>query len=570
MATASIQPELKGVVIISLPPPDNPNEGKTVCAAFTVRGGGGGGPVQQQLQQQQQQQQQLQQQHQQQQQQQILNPNPRRPLFNRRRRRLRKASGILFAGALALLIWRWAPYYSGFDSSPNEDDDDDRKAHVYPLYPKYGINYRGPVDDKPALKLGAFVERDTLRNNVSPATSSSSSTAFTIQGNVYPDGLYYVSMLIGNPPKPYHLDVDTGSDLTWIQCDAPCRSCAKGPHPLYKPKKSQLVSCVHSMCVNVQAGLSYECTSTSEQCDYEIAYADQGSSMGVLARDSIRVLLTNGSIIRTNFMFGCAYDQHGSLAISPAVTDGVLGLSSAQVSLPSQLANQGLIKNVIGHCIAGDERDGRGGGYMFFGNDLVPVWGMTWVPMIHKPTMKLYHLGPANMKLGNRRLVANDLKNNLGGVVFDSGSSFTYLTQKAYAAFVSAVKEDLFERGLEQDLSDSTLPLCWRAKHPIRSVADVGHFFKPLTLDFWGNSWGIKTRQFNIHPEGYLIASSKGNVCLGILDGSEVNNGATNIIGDISLQGHLIIYDNEKNQIGWARTDCRKPPTKIKTFPFFM
>jgi hypothetical protein len=41
--------------------------------------------------------------------------------------------------------------------------------------------------------------------------------------------LYYVAMMIGNPPKPYFLDVDTGSDLTWLQCDAPCRSCNRVP-----------------------------------------------------------------------------------------------------------------------------------------------------------------------------------------------------------------------------------------------------------------------------------------------------------------------------------------------------
>jgi hypothetical protein len=102
--------------------------------------------------------------------------------------RLRKLSAIFFVGALALAIWHWTPY-SGFDRNPNEDEDeDDNKVGVYTLYPKYGNNYHGPVEDEPALKLGAFVERDTIRNNVSPATSTSSSTAFTIQGNVYPDG----------------------------------------------------------------------------------------------------------------------------------------------------------------------------------------------------------------------------------------------------------------------------------------------------------------------------------------------------------------------------------------------
>lgn len=36
---------------------------------------------------------------------------------------------------------------------------------------------------------------------------------------------YHVTVNIGNPPKPYWLDIDTGSDLTWLQCDVPCVKC---------------------------------------------------------------------------------------------------------------------------------------------------------------------------------------------------------------------------------------------------------------------------------------------------------------------------------------------------------
>lgn len=38
---------------------------------------------------------------------------------------------------------------------------------------------------------------------------------------------YSVSLSIGNPPKLFELDIDTGSDLTWVQCDAPCTGCTK-------------------------------------------------------------------------------------------------------------------------------------------------------------------------------------------------------------------------------------------------------------------------------------------------------------------------------------------------------
>jgi hypothetical protein len=36
-----------------------------------------------------------------------------------------------------------------------------------------------------------------------------------------------VNLNIGRPPKQYDLDIDTGSDLTWVQCDAPCTGCTK-------------------------------------------------------------------------------------------------------------------------------------------------------------------------------------------------------------------------------------------------------------------------------------------------------------------------------------------------------
>jgi len=47
-------------------------------------------------------------------------------------------------------------------------------------------------------------------------------------------------MKVGNPAKPYFLDPDTGSDLTWLQCDAPCKRCTKvrKAHPRYNLKKT--------------------------------------------------------------------------------------------------------------------------------------------------------------------------------------------------------------------------------------------------------------------------------------------------------------------------------------------
>ncbi|KAF5457895.1 hypothetical protein F2P56_021969 [Juglans regia] len=83
---------------------------------------------------------------------------------------------------------------------------------------------------------------DDRRKSMLPAEATSSmvlnrvgsSIVFPVYGNVYSigyrlnivfGGFYNVTLNIGQPSKPYFLDPDTGSDLIWLQNDAPCVQC---------------------------------------------------------------------------------------------------------------------------------------------------------------------------------------------------------------------------------------------------------------------------------------------------------------------------------------------------------
>ncbi|KAJ8559972.1 hypothetical protein K7X08_004030 [Anisodus acutangulus] len=298
-----------------------------------------------------------------------------------------------------------------------------------------------------------------------------------------------------------------GSDLMWIQCDASCTSCP-----------------------------SDDC----HQCDYEIEYADHSSSFGVLAKDELQLVLANGTGTKSNFVFGCAYDQQGTLLNALASTDGILGLSRAPISLPFQLANHGLINSVIGHCLGTDIN----GGYLFLGNDFVPHWRMSWVPMLNIPFPNLYQAELMKMNYGGKELRLGSKRDGQGTVVFDSGSTYTYFTDQAYKALISML-EEIFSEDLVKDASDTTLSICWRAKFPVRSITEL-----------------------SIPAEGYLTINEKGNVCLGILDGSNIHDGSAIILGDISLRGQLFVYDNVNQKIGWIRSNCERPQ-KLSSLPFF-
>ncbi|KAF9682639.1 hypothetical protein SADUNF_Sadunf05G0129800 [Salix dunnii] len=370
-----------------------------------------------------------------------------------------------------------------------------------------------------------------------------SSAVFPVTGNVYPTGYFSVILYIGNPPKGFDFDIDTGSDLTWVQCDAPCRGCTRPRDKLYKPKNN-LVASSDSLCQAISTRRKYHCDGPNDQCDYEIEYADLGSSAGVLLSDSFPLRLTNGSLLQPKMAFGCGYDQQNQGPHPPPDTAGVLGLGRGEVSILSQLRTLGITQNVVGHCFSRVS-----GGFLFFGDHLLPSSGITWTPMLRSSSDILYSSGPAELLFGGKPTGIKGLQ-----LIFDSGSSYTYFNAQVYRKILNLVRKDLTGKPLKDAPEEKELTVCWKAAKPVKSILDIKSYFKPLTINFINE----KYVQLQLAPEDYLIITKDGNVCLGILNGSEQRLGNFNVIGDIFMQDRVMIYDNEKQQIGWFPANCNR------------
>ncbi|XP_022772331.1 aspartic proteinase Asp1-like [Durio zibethinus] len=364
-----------------------------------------------------------------------------------------------------------------------------------------------------------------------------SSVFLPVSGNVYPLGYYSVTLRIGNPPKPFELDIDTGSDLTWVQCDAPCTGCTLPPDRLYKPAKKNFLACKDPICAALHSPKSHHCENPNEKCSFQVDYADHGSVLGFVVSDYFPLLLVNGSGLNPLLAFGCANRLQNGGPHPPPTTAGVLGLGKSKASISSQLSGLGLTQNVVGHCLSGQ------GGFLFLGADFVPESRMTWT--LQNSSDKHYSSGPAELLFRGKPTGVNDLN-----VIFDTGSTYTYLTSKVYQTVLDRVRKDL--SGKLQVVKDKALPICWKGTRPFESVQDVRHYFNTFSLRFTG----ARDIQLQLPPEAYLIVTEQGNVCLGILNGTEVGLGSSNVIGDISLQDKLVIYDNENLRIGWAVADC--------------
>ncbi|XP_076953682.1 aspartic proteinase Asp1-like [Bidens hawaiensis] len=359
---------------------------------------------------------------------------------------------------------------------------------------------------------------------------SSSSIVFQVTGNVYPTGYYYVTVNIGNPPKPYWLDLDTGSDLTWLQCDVPCTKCFPAPHKPYKPNKN-LVTCTDPLCASVNGPETLNCESPNDQCDYEVQYADHGSSLGLLVKDWFPLQYTNRTVVKPRLAFGCGYNQEVEGPMDPPYTDGVLGLGSGKASILHQLNELGVTKNVVAHCLGA-----QGDGHLFFGDEFVPSSGVIWSPMSTTKIENHYYLGTAELYVGGKTSGKKGLP-----IAFDSGSTYTYFSEEAYKALLSMLLKDIRGKRIENANEDKSLPVCWKGSKPFKSIQDVKNLFKPIMLSFAKS----KKVRFQMDPESYLIISKYGNACLGILNGSEVGLESVNLVLQTSFHDKIIIYDNE-------------------------
>lgn len=76
-----------------------------------------------------------------------------------------------------------------------------------------------------------------------------------------------------------------------------------------------------------------------------------------------------------SLVYRCGYDQIPGPSYHPL--DGVLGLGKGKSSIVSQLHSQGVIRNVVGHCVSS-----HGGGFLFFGDDLYDSSRVVWTPML--------------------------------------------------------------------------------------------------------------------------------------------------------------------------------------------
>ncbi|KAH9607709.1 hypothetical protein KSS87_010972, partial [Heliosperma pusillum] len=199
--------------------------------------------------------------------------------------------------------------------------------------------------------------------------------------------LYFTKVKLGNPPQDYHVQVDTGSDVLWVNCVG-CESCPKKSGlgiqlNLYNPKSSStadLINCDQKQCAMIYQGTLSGCEENM-LCQYEVTYGDGSTTSGYFVEDTFHFDQVSGggqqaAIGNSSVVFGCGAKQSGQLSSNDEALDGIIGFGQANSSVLSQLAAAGKVQKSFSHCLDNE----HGGGIFAIGQLIEP--NLKTIPLI--------------------------------------------------------------------------------------------------------------------------------------------------------------------------------------------
>jgi hypothetical protein len=384
--------------------------------------------------------------------------------------------------------------------------------------------------DEPSLSERLRRSRARSKYIMGRASKSNVSIPTHLGGSV--DSLeYVVTVGLGTPAVSQVLLIDTGSDLSWVQC-APCNSttCYPQKDPLFDPSRSSTyapISCNTDACRDLtRDGYGSDCTSGSgggggAQCGYAITYGDGSQTTGVYSNETLT--MAPGVTVK-DFHFGCGHDQDGP----NDKYDGLLGLGGAPESLVVQTSS--VYGGAFSYCLpaANDQA-----GFLALGAPVNDASGFVFTPMVREQ-QTFYVVNMTGITVGGEPIDVPPSAFS-GGMIIDSGTVVTELQHTAYAALQAAFRKAMAAYPL---LPNGELDTCYNfTGHSNVTVPRVA-------LTFSGGA----TVDLDV-PDGILLDN-----CLAFQEAGPDNQ--PGILGNVNQRTLEVLYDVGHGRVGFGADAC--------------
>ncbi|KAE8733503.1 NAC domain-containing protein 29-like [Hibiscus syriacus] len=431
--------------------------------------------------------------------------------------------------------------------------------------------YQFNNDRKPKAqheRLKDLLHHDIIRHNITShrlrtrrraaeeAVSPAASVEMPLKaGSDLGIGQYITTLRVGTPSQMFRVIVDTGSDLTSVRCRYRCSKrsgdCTKKgrinrKRVFHAPLSSSFspVPCSSERCkVELMTLFSLSiCPTPLTPCAYDYGYADGSATRGVFADETVTVGLTNGRKTRLrNVLIGCSDSYQGTIFDN---VDGLLGLGNTEHSFATYAAEK--FGGKFSYCLVDHLSNISAASYVTFGmnRNQVKLSGNA-----RHTTLELHSLVPF-YGVNVRGISIDDKMLEIpmkvwdvtqgGGMILDSGSSLTYLTDPAYQTVMEVLTMSV-------------------SKYP-RVKLDT------VPMDYCFNSTGFSDisvpkfiihfkdgARFEPHWDSYVITAGGGVKCLGFLPARVPG---VSVIGNIMQQNYFWEYDLIGKKLNFAPSAC--------------
>ncbi|KVH99688.1 aspartic proteinase CDR1-like [Cynara cardunculus var. scolymus] len=349
-------------------------------------------------------------------------------------------------------------------------------------------------------------------------------------------GEYIMRIGIGNPPVEVVGIADTGSDITWAQCQ-PCKNCYKqGALPFLKPNASStyhVESCQSKACEAL--GNDRLACSAENVCKYGLRYGDGSYTNGDLGNDTFWI----GSTPLKNVVFGCGHDTNGTFTEEAS---GIIGLGGGPLSIINQLKDT--IQGKFSYCLVSalTKRSNATGKIHFGDHAVVSGPDVVSTPLKRNIPATYYYVVLEHVSVGKIKLpykVNTTFMKKMGldteNIIIDSGTTLTIVAQEFHDDLTAA---------LSRVIGDETVP-------DPQGMFDF--CYKDLDLSRVPTiTFGFTGADVEFPRENVFIEVQKGVSCLTIVPSVGVG-----IIGNLLQQNLLVGFDLVNNKVSFRPTDCR-------------
>ncbi|KAI9185237.1 hypothetical protein LWI28_005534 [Acer negundo] len=378
-----------------------------------------------------------------------------------------------------------------------------------------------------------------LMSSISTHNISAVHPSAKARTEVMPNGsMYLVKIGIGTLGTGYWLILDTGSDLTWIQCK-PCVSCYDQVDPIFDPKYSS--SFRNLSCTKEISCHPYICK--DRQCLYGISYEDGSESVGYIAREFF-IFTAPSPPFSFRMKFGCSSEAIGNFK---GKISGVLGMNMEPISFMGQLGKY-YFSNKFSYCLVAPDIVTHN--YLKFGDDAYngrPVQEFKKTPFVANQFSNNYYLDLQDISINGKRLnLPKDTfkikGNGDGGCIIDSGTTITRLKYSVYITVKDELEAYFARYGIHRSYGGCGTTrsiLCFELPRSFNA-------FPSMTYHFSGADLYVEPKH------GFLFTIS--HFAPAITEG----DAESTILGSWHQHNIRFIYDTGLRELSFAPEECDK------------